>query len=64
MRAVKKMHLPEKVCPVCQRPFRWRKRWTTVWAEVRYCSDACRRRRHLRSTKQQLIAPRPARSRQ
>lgn len=23
----------------------WRKRWERTWDEVRYCSDACRRRR-------------------
>ncbi|MBM5813359.1 MAG: DUF2256 domain-containing protein [Cyanobacteria bacterium M_DeepCast_100m_m1_067] len=36
---------PTKICPVCQRPFQWRKKWKDVWAEVRYCSDRCRRRR-------------------
>ena len=38
--------LPEKICVVCQRPFRWRKRWERVWEEVRYCSAGCRARRH------------------
>lgn len=42
---VAKANLPEKTCPVCQRPFVWRKKWRNVWEEVRYCSDACRRRR-------------------
>ncbi|MFA7495584.1 MAG: DUF2256 domain-containing protein [Acidithiobacillus sp.] len=36
---------PEKICPVCQRPFSWRKRWERCWSEVVYCSDACRKRR-------------------
>jgi len=36
---------PTKICPVCQRPFQWRKKWKDVWDEVRYCSDRCRRRR-------------------
>ncbi|NBW31811.1 MAG: DUF2256 domain-containing protein [bacterium] len=36
---------PEKICVVCGRPFQWRKRWERVWDEVKYCSDACRRRR-------------------
>ncbi|MGV3526321.1 MAG: DUF2256 domain-containing protein [Candidatus Sericytochromatia bacterium] len=40
-----KPHLPEKTCPVCLRPFAWRKKWEKVWAEVRYCSERCRRRR-------------------
>jgi len=34
-----------KVCPVCGRPFQWRKKWKDVWQEVRYCSERCRRRR-------------------
>ncbi|MDZ4773493.1 MAG: DUF2256 domain-containing protein [Planctomycetota bacterium] len=42
MRGVKKKDLPTKVCAVCGRPFRWRKKWVRVWAEVKYCSDACR----------------------
>jgi hypothetical protein len=30
----KKADLPEKMCPVCQRPFSWRKKWEKVWDEV------------------------------
>ncbi|MBS3800014.1 MAG: DUF2256 domain-containing protein [Thioalkalivibrio sp.] len=41
----RKPHLPTKVCPVCGRPFTWRRKWARCWDEVRYCSDACRRRR-------------------
>jgi len=39
----KKPHLPEKVCPVCERPFTWRKKWEKNWDEVKYCSERCRR---------------------
>ncbi|MDX2281260.1 MAG: DUF2256 domain-containing protein [Saprospiraceae bacterium] len=39
---LKKNGLPEKICPVCGRPFAWRKKWEKVWEEVRYCSDRCR----------------------
>lgn len=35
--------VPEKLCPVCLRPFSWRKRWERCWDSVVYCSDACRR---------------------
>lgn len=42
--AHKKPSLPEKTCPVCERPFAWRKKWARDWDVVRYCSDACRRR--------------------
>ena len=34
---------PTKICPVCGRPFQWRKKWKAVWEEVRYCSERCRR---------------------
>ncbi|MBS1528059.1 MAG: DUF2256 domain-containing protein [Bacteroidetes bacterium] len=43
---IKKQNLPVKFCPICGRPFSWRKKWEKVWDEVKYCSDACRRRRN------------------
>ncbi|WP_324767456.1 DUF2256 domain-containing protein, partial [Pokkaliibacter plantistimulans] len=43
--AHKKLHLPEKVCPCCLRPFQWRKKWAKDWEQVRYCSERCRRQR-------------------
>jgi hypothetical protein len=42
----KKSDLPTKICPVCQKPFSWRKKWEKCWDEVKYCSDRCRRRRN------------------
>ncbi|WP_434622355.1 DUF2256 domain-containing protein [Azospirillum sp. B2RO_4] len=42
MRGVRKADLPAKTCPVCNRPFTWRKKWERVWDEVKYCSDRCR----------------------
>jgi hypothetical protein len=45
MRHIKKADLPTKICPVCGRPFVWRKKWAAIWAEVKYCSDRCRRGR-------------------
>ncbi len=33
-----------KPCAVCGRVITWRRKWARSWAEVRYCSDACRRR--------------------
>ncbi|MGQ5702683.1 DUF2256 domain-containing protein [Sandaracinobacteroides sp. A072] len=38
----KKADLPSKTCAHCGRPFSWRRKWSRVWDEVRYCSDACR----------------------
>ncbi|WP_342351309.1 DUF2256 domain-containing protein [Ectothiorhodospira mobilis] len=40
-----KPNLPTKICPVCGRPFTWRRKWARVWDEVRYCSERCRRQR-------------------
>ncbi|MEZ5740831.1 MAG: DUF2256 domain-containing protein [Burkholderiaceae bacterium] len=36
---------PTKPCARCGRPMTWRRAWAGRWDEVRYCSDACRRRR-------------------
>ncbi|MFN9115587.1 MAG: DUF2256 domain-containing protein, partial [Bacteroidota bacterium] len=27
----KKLHLPAKICKVCQKPFSWRKKGEKVW---------------------------------
>lgn len=40
-----KAHLPAKICEVCGRPFIWRKKWARVWPQVKYCSEACRKKR-------------------
>ncbi|MGX9962908.1 DUF2256 domain-containing protein [Roseomonas sp. F4] len=40
--AHRKPNLPEKICAACARPFAWRRKWARDWAEVRFCSDACR----------------------
>jgi len=37
----RKSHLPTKVCPVCNRPFTWRKKWERDWPNVVYCSKKC-----------------------
>lgn len=37
-----KAALPSKPCVACGRPMTWRKAWAKNWAEVKYCSDACR----------------------
>ncbi|WP_119393644.1 DUF2256 domain-containing protein [Salinibius halmophilus] len=41
--AHKKLHLPEKTCLQCQRPFTWRKKWARDWEQVKYCSQRCKR---------------------
>ena len=40
-----KQALPRKPCVACGREMVWRRAWAKNWAEVRYCSDACRRHR-------------------
>ena len=40
---MKKQHLPEKICVVCEKPYSWRKKWEKVWENVKYCSEKCRR---------------------
>ncbi|NDB95629.1 MAG: DUF2256 domain-containing protein [Verrucomicrobia bacterium] len=42
-KSVAKNNLPEKICPVCGRPFVWRKKWERDWDRVKFCSDRCRR---------------------
>ncbi|MES2980471.1 MAG: DUF2256 domain-containing protein [Pseudomonadota bacterium] len=37
-----KASLPSKPCAACGRDMTWRKRWAKNWAEVKFCSDACR----------------------
>jgi hypothetical protein len=43
MKGIKKQHLPSKICLVCGRPLTWRKKWEKNWADVKYCSDKCRK---------------------
>ncbi|OYV01999.1 MAG: hypothetical protein CFE45_02380 [Burkholderiales bacterium PBB5] len=40
-----KAALPSKPCLACGRAMSWRKHWAKNWAEVRYCSAACRQRK-------------------
>ncbi len=38
-------HPPPKPCQVCGRPITWRKKWQRDWDNVKFCGDACRRRK-------------------
>ncbi|MBL6694005.1 MAG: DUF2256 domain-containing protein [SAR86 cluster bacterium] len=40
---MKKTNLPAKTCPVCNRSFNWRKKWSRDWENVIYCSERCKR---------------------
>ena len=40
---IAKGNLPTKICPACERPFAWRKKWARDWENVKYCSERCRR---------------------
>ncbi len=39
-----KSFLPSKPCVACGRPMTWRKKWEKNWDQVKYCSDACRKK--------------------
>ncbi len=39
-----KTHPEGKPCAACGREIAWRRKWERDWDEVRYCSEACRRR--------------------
>ncbi|HEV8023375.1 MAG TPA: DUF2256 domain-containing protein, partial [Candidatus Nanopelagicales bacterium] len=34
-----------KTCSSCGRQMAWRKSWERNWDEVKYCSEACRKRK-------------------
>ena len=40
---IKKQNLPSKICIVCERPLKKKKKWQKVWNEVKYCSEKCKR---------------------
>ena len=40
---MKKDNLPQKICLVCKKPFKWRKKWEKDWENVKYCSERCKR---------------------
>ena len=44
-----------KSCAACGRTIDWRAAWARHWDDVRYCSDACRRRK-VRPVDEQLEA--------
>ena len=39
------MDVASKWCASCGREMAWRRAWAANWDSVRYCSDACRRRK-------------------
>jgi len=44
-----KQNLPTKICENCGQPMAWRKRWEKVWAEVKFCSERCRRHKNQKT---------------
>ncbi|MFK7863297.1 MAG: DUF2256 domain-containing protein [Pseudohongiellaceae bacterium] len=46
----KKLNLPQKMCPACNRLFNWRKKWAKDWDQVVYCSQRCRKTRPSKNT--------------
>jgi len=39
-----KSFLPSKICVVCKKEMTWRKSWAKNWEEVKYCSEACKKK--------------------
>jgi len=39
------MNYETKICADCGREITWRKKWAACWDQVRFCSDACRKRK-------------------
>ena len=39
--------LPSKICAACGREMTWRKNWAKNWDAVKYCSDACRKKKTI-----------------
>ncbi len=33
-----------RICTVCGRSITWRRKWARDWENIKYCSDACRKR--------------------
>lgn len=42
-KGIKKEHLAQKICLSCKKLFTWRKKWSKVWCEVKYCSEKCKK---------------------
>lgn len=38
-----KAALPSKPCATCGLMMSWRRRWAKNWADLKYCSEVCRR---------------------
>ena len=33
-----------KICQACGRAMEWRRKWSRCWSQVKFCSDACRKK--------------------
>jgi hypothetical protein len=42
---INKADLPSKICTHCGRPFSWRKKWERDWEQIKYCSEACKKKK-------------------
>jgi hypothetical protein len=41
-----KSNLPVKICARCGFPMNWRKRWSKIWDEVKFCSEKRRKNKN------------------
>jgi hypothetical protein len=45
----------EKICQSCGRRMTYRKKWEKNWAEIKFCSDECRRNKNRFDFKQDIL---------
>lgn len=41
-----KNNIESKICESCGRTIEYRKKWEKDWANIKYCSDACKKRKN------------------
>ncbi len=45
----------DKICQSCGRRMSYRKKWEKNWAEIKYCSDECRRYKFRFDFRQEIL---------
>jgi len=49
------MQEPDKICASCGRLITYRKKWEKNWAEIKYCSDECRRNKNKYDFREKIL---------
>lgn len=48
--------MDSKICATCGRTIEYRKKWEKNWADIKYCSDQCRKQKSKSNYKDQILA--------